>query len=182
MAPASESKKETASKKSEKKGGLHIADTVQSLADSVRKELNKRIGGSGRKAKTRGADLAVTLIKLQRSAFDKAFKIVTRVQEGADKVVKEHVEDASWLPGEGKDIVKEWSRTLSDGRAEFQKTVDKSYDLLRGYFERVKKEQKSAGKKTSVPRSKVPSKKKTAARKAVASKPKPAPETNTTTM
>ncbi len=169
------STKEKGKKASGKASGtrLHIADTVQSLADSLRKELTKRTGGSTRKAKIRGADLAVSAIKMQRSAVDKAFKIVTRVQESADKAVKGQMDDADWLPDEGKDIVKEWSRTLADGRAEFQKTVDKSYDLLRGYFERVKREQRTSGKKAAAPKSKA--KKKSRAKRPA--KAKPAAET-----
>ncbi len=166
MAAASGEKKSSAGgKTSAKKGGYGIADKIRSLTGDVRKNVSKRIEKPGRAAKVQTAELAVSLVKLQRSAFDKVLKVATKVQERADKAVKDRVQEAEWMPNEGKDIVKEWSRTLEDGRAEFQKTVDKSYDLLRGYFERVAKEQKTSGKKSPAAEVKAPVKKKPAAKK-----------------
>ena len=169
MPSAMQAKKVAAGKKSAaKKSGFRIGDTIQSLTEKVRKELSKRIKIPRGKAKARTVDFAIAVIKLQQSAFDSTFKLLTRVQERGDRLVKDHVEEAAWLPGEGRDIVKEWSRTLNDGRAEFQKTVDKSYDLLRDYFERVRKEQKGAPKTAAA--SAVAAKKKPAAKKKAAPK------------
>ena len=173
MAPVSQAKKKMAGKKPNGKSVLKIADHIQSLAEGLRKQVSKQVDGVGSKAKKRSAGFAVSLVKFQRSAVDKAFKILTKVQERSDQVIEEYIEDAEWLPAEGKDIVKEWNRILSDGRAEFQKTVDKSYDLMCSYLERVKKTQKVAGKGAA--KSAFAGKKRTVAKKA-ASKPKSVPE------
>lgn len=165
MAPASQTKRQTASKvskASKEKGLSQIGDSIQSLMGSLRKEFSKRVNGP--RAKMHTAEFAVTMIKLQQAAFDKALEVVTRVQKRSEKMVKDHVDEASWLPAEGKEIIKEWSRTLSDGRREFQKAVDKSYDLLRSYFERLQKEQKAAAEKPSGARSRAAARKKPAAR------------------
>jgi hypothetical protein len=169
MAPVAA--KKSAAKKSKGNAVTQIADKAQALAGNLRKDLGKRIDGAGGDAKIKAAKLAVMLIKLQRSAFDKAFKLLSQVQERGDKLVKNHVEDASWLPAEGKEVVKEWSRTLNDGRAEFQKTVDKSYDLLGTYFERIQKSGKPAARKAAAPVKKSPAgKKKPATKKSAAAK------------
>jgi polyhydroxyalkanoate synthesis regulator phasin len=174
MAPVAA--KKSASKKSKENGLMKIADRVQSLTENLRKDLSKRVGGAGNEAKARTAKLAVMLIKLQRSTFDKAFKILSQVQERGDKLIKEHVEEGAWLPAEGKEVVKEWSRTLNDGRAEFQKTADKSYDLIRAYFERIQKA-KPAARKAAASTTKGPARKKPAAKKAKVAKHKAAHET-----
>jgi len=172
---ASVATKKTAAKKSKGNGMMHLADKVQSMAENLRKDLRKQIDGAGTGAKVRTAKLAVTMVKLQRSTFDRAFKILSQVQKRSDKLLKDHIEDASWMPAEGSEVVKEWSRTLNDGRAEFQKTVDKSYDLLRAYFERLEKSAKPISKRANASAKKRPAgKKKTTAKRATTPKHKTA--------
>lgn len=125
-------------------GAAKSASKARSLTENLRKDLGKRIDGAGNEAKAQTAKLAVMLIKFQRSTFDKAIKVLSQVQKRGDKLVNQYAHESSWLPAEGKQAVKEWSRTLDHGRAEFQKTVDKSYDLVRMYFERVQKTAKPA--------------------------------------
>lgn len=157
------------------KGAKKLTDGVQSMADNAWTELNKRVEGAGNSAKVRSAGLAIALIKVQRSAFDRTLKLLAQVQKQSDKLLKDHVEEAAWMPAEGRDIIKEWNRTLNDGRAEFQKTVDKSYDLLRMLFERVEKKAKQRTAKTSgsakaaiAPKKKAPARKKSVVKKAAA--------------
>jgi hypothetical protein len=180
MAPVAAARK-SVSKKSKGNKVMQFADRAQVLAGNLRKDLGKRIDGAGGDAKTKAAKLAVMLIKLQQSTFDKALKMLSQVQERGDKLVKKHVEDAAWLPAEGKEAVKEWSRTLNDGRAEFQKAVDKSYDLIRTYFERIQKSGKPAAKKAAAPVKKSPvGKKKPAVKKRVVARQKTSDSTMAT--
>jgi hypothetical protein len=148
--------------KTAKKGAAHtsdesrmqkIADSIQSTAEKLRDRVANGVHDSGTAAKVRSVDVSIAVIKLQRSMFDRTFKMLARIQKYSDKLVKRHVQGADWLPNEGKDIVKEWSHMLDEGRVEFEKTVDKSYDLLKEYLERVRKQQASAGKKTGVAKS-----------------------------
>jgi hypothetical protein len=177
MVIGKEGKKQT---ESVTKGAKKVSAKVLSMADDVLKELNKRVEGAGISAKQHSAGAAVTLIDLQRSAFDRALNVLGQVQKQGDKLLKEHVEEASWMPAEGKDIIKEWNRTLNDGRGEFQKTVDKSCDLLRTLFDRVEKKQQILAKQRDVKSNetakaaggapkKAPVKKKRAAKKKVTS-------------
>jgi len=152
--------KKSFGKKAKKSPVMKIADSAQSMAKSLRKDLSNRIDGAGSEAKMRAAKLAIIFINLQHSTFDRTFKLLSRVQKSGDKLVKDHVEEAVWLPEEGKEVVKEWSRTLNEGRVEFQKTVDKSYELLRTYFERVQKSGKPAVRKAAAPQKKASSNKK----------------------
>ena len=147
-----------------RKGCEMMAEVIQSMVDSVRKHL----GCSRNKAKTQSAEMVAKAINVQRSAFDKAFKIAADVQERTDKMIVDQVKDAAWMPEEGRKLVQEWSRTLASGWVEFKKTVDKSYDLLGAYLERVKEQEKISPKK-------LPAKNKVAAKvapkKAVVKKP-----------
>ncbi len=166
------------------KGAKKVMDKAQSMADNAWKELNNRVEDVGVTTKQRSAGAAVTLIKLQRSAFNGTLNLLAQVQKRGDTLLKERVEEASWMPAEGKEIIKEWNRTLNDGRVEFQKTVDKSYDLLRVLFERVEKKNqilakqrvaKSSGaaKAASGAPKQAPVKRKPAAKKSAAKKKVP---------
>ena len=124
-----------------------IADSIQSTAEKLRDKVGDNVHDSGVAVKVRGVGVSIALVKLQHSLFDRSFKALARLEKYSDKLVKRHIQGAQWMPNEGKDIVKEWSQMLNDGRVDFQKTVDKSYDLLKGYLERIREEQASTAKK-----------------------------------
>ena len=114
--------------RSAKKGGTHptdesrmqkIADSIQSTAEKLRERVTNGVHDSGTAAKVRSVDVTLALIKLQRSMFDRSFKVLARLQKYSDKLVKRHIQGADWMPCEGKDIVKEWSSMLDDGRVEY---------------------------------------------------------------
>ncbi len=173
MATASKTSKKAAVRPSDESRIQKIADGIQATAAKVREQVASNVHDSGAAAKVRSVDVTISVLKLQRSLFDRSFKVLARLQKYSDKLVKKHIQGAEWLPSEGKDIVKEWSGMLNDGRVEFQKTIDKSYDLLKDYLERVRKEQSSGGKKKVVSKaSTVASKAKSAAKPAVAGKAK----------
>ena len=165
-----------AKKKTKKSDAFSIqklTDNIQKTADNLRKEVKTRLKDSSAKAKTQSFDLAISMAKLQQSALDQAFKQLANLQKRSDKLIKNYVQKADWMPSEGKNIVEEWSRMLNSGRDDFQQTMDKSYDLLKNGLERVKKDQKTATKKTTTAK-KASKKKPTAAKKKAATKKKPA--------
>ena len=151
-----------------------IADSIQSTAEKLRDQLANGVHDSGAAAKDRSVGVTIALIKLQRSMFDRSFKVLARLEKYSDKLMKKHVQGANWMPAEGKDIVKEWNQMLNDGRVEFQKTVDKSYDLLTDCLERIRKEQASVGKKTAAAVSAKVSKAKSATRAKIVTRTKSA--------
>lgn len=157
------------SKKTDESRVKKLADNVQATAEKLRENVKGRIQDSGSTAKARGVDLAISLVKLQRTASDQAFKALAGLQVQGDKLVRQHIQEADWMPPEGKDIVKEWSRMLNEGRAEFCKTLDKSFGLLSDGLERVRKEQAAVSKKPVAAKSAGGARKKSAPRKKKAS-------------
>jgi hypothetical protein len=150
MATAGKTTKKAAVKPSDESRMQKIADGIQSTAEKLRDKVKHNVHDSSVAVRSRTMGVTIALIKLQRSAFDRSFKALSSVQKYSDKLVKRHLQDAAWMPKEGKDIVKEWSQMLNEGRADFQNTVDKSYDLLTDCLERIRKEPVSIGKKKVV--------------------------------
>ncbi len=136
---------------------------TEDLRDSLEKSAEQAADQTSRRA----AKLALAVVEFQKSAFDNAFKVLGQVQDQSTKAVSGMLLEADWLPREGKQVVREWSRVLHDGRKEFEQTVDKSFDLVTHFLDRVQegKPSKAAAKK------KVATKKKPAPKKAAAKKP-----------
>lgn len=171
-----------------------IEDTVGKVNDTIdkaikrtedlRDSLEKSAEQAADQTTRRAAKLALAVVEFQKSAFDNALKVLGQVQDQSTKAVSGMLVEADWLPREGKQVVREWSRVLHDGRKEFEQTVDKSFDLVTHFLERVQdaKPTRATAKKKAAAKKK-PAAKKPAVKKAVAKKPvakkaaaKPAPK------
>jgi len=151
--------------------GESAVESLGKYAEELRKQVEKGVDQSVGKTQKAATDVALKLVKLQRKTFDSTFKVIAKVQERSEKAVNDYVKGASWLPAEGKEVVKDWSRMLRDGRADFQKTVDKSYDLVGSYLGRLKKQgAKKPAKKAPARKKKAAPKKKRATKKRAAKK------------
>jgi hypothetical protein len=105
----------------------------------------------------RSAQMALSVIELQRKTFDNTLKGVGKLQDQTGKMLHKMAQNSSWVPDEGKQVVDEWNKATHRGREEFKKTMDKSFDLLARYFERVKK---GPAPKKPAARKRAPAKKK----------------------
>lgn len=140
-----------------------ITDRAEKLKDTISKRAEDAAAGTQRRA----TKLMLSVIDFQKTTFDNTFKIIAQIQEQSEKAVQNLVEDAGWLPKEGKTIIREWIRMLRAGRSDFQKTVDKSFDLVTDYFERVvKTEEASVVAPKKAASKKRPARKKAASKKA----------------
>lgn len=109
----------------------------------------------------RSAQMALSVIELQRKTFDNTLKGVGKLQDQTGKMLHKMAQNSAWVPDEGKQVVDEWNKATHRGREEFKKTMDKSFDLLAKYFERVKKGEPH---KKAAARKRAPAKKKTKAK------------------
>lgn len=140
-------------------------DKVTDKAEQLRGKLKKGAEDAAAGTQRRATKLVLSVVDFEKTTFDNAFKVISQLQEQSEKAVQNLVEGMNWLPKEGKSIVKEWIHMLRMGRGDFKKTVDKSFDLLTDYLERVSKAEEAAAKTAAA---KAPAKKKTAKKKAAA--------------
>jgi len=78
--------------------------------------------------------IAKQMIEFNKSSFDNTFTAMVLLQEQTEKMVNSFMEQANWLPEEGRNILDEWLATYKKGRDEFKKTVDESFQKVREYF------------------------------------------------
>ena len=118
---------------------------------------------------------ARSLVKFQKGTTKAGLNVVGKVQEYTEKSLRDAVKKGKWLPEEGKDVVDEWAKMMDSGINEFGKVVDKSFDLMLKYLDRVEKDakEKEAKPKTVAKQSvekKAPAKKAAAKKKATSKK------------
>ncbi len=141
------------------------AKNVRKRAKNIVKRARTRIQSvNADSTRRRAAKLTISVIDFQKVAFDNTIDLIGRLQEQTGKMLHEAVDNLSWVPGEGKEVVDEWIKTVNKGRKDFKQSSDKSFDLISKFVKRIDREQstKAAAKR--------PTKKKSAAKKKTARK------------
>ncbi len=74
------------------------------------------------------------MIDFQKNTFDNSFKAMSTLQEQGEKMVSMFLEQAPWLPPEGKKAVVEWIKAYNKGREDFKQAVDENFSKVQDYF------------------------------------------------
>ncbi len=78
-------------------------------------------------------NFAKQMIEFQKATFDNSFNAAVMMQDQAEQLFNTSVEQAGWLPEEGKRMVDEWVRICKAGRDGFKNAVDENFDKLTEY-------------------------------------------------
>jgi uncharacterized coiled-coil DUF342 family protein len=78
--------------------------------------------------------LAKQMIDFNKATFDNTFSAMVLLQEQTEKMVSTFMEQATFLPAEGKKMLNDWVETYKKGRENFKKTVDESFAKVEDYF------------------------------------------------
>lgn len=74
------------------------------------------------------------MIDFQKATFDNSFKAMATLQEQGEKMVSMFMDQASWLPKEGKKAITEWINAYQKGREDFREAVEKNFSKVQAYF------------------------------------------------
>jgi gas vesicle protein len=74
------------------------------------------------------------MIDFNKATLDNTFNAVAMLQEQAEKTAKTLLDQASWLPPEGKKAINAWVEAYQKGRQNFKKTVDDSFKKVEDFF------------------------------------------------
>ena len=74
------------------------------------------------------------VIKFNKTIFDNAFKAMTMAQEQGEKMITSSLDQASWLPEEGKNAILNWIKAYQKGSETFKSAVDEQYKKVEDYF------------------------------------------------
>lgn len=79
------------------------------------------------------------MIEFHKTTFDNTFNAMEILQEQTEKMVNMFLEQAPWLPAEGKQAVNEWVKTYKKGREAFKEGANESYEKVEEFFGNIEK-------------------------------------------
>jgi hypothetical protein len=78
--------------------------------------------------------IAKQMIQFNKTAMDNGFRAMAMVYEQNEKIAGAFLEQATWLPEEGKKAIKDWMTTYKSGCENFKSLVDDSYAKVDSFF------------------------------------------------
>ncbi|HNU74819.1 MAG TPA: hypothetical protein PLE36_14045 [Deltaproteobacteria bacterium] len=82
------------------------------------------------------------VIDFQKASFDNSFNAMVLIQEQTEKMAKTFLDQANWLPEEGKSVLNQWIGAYKKGRDDFKKSVDENFRKVDEYFSASEKSKK----------------------------------------
>lgn len=77
------------------------------------------------------------MLEFNKSSFDNTFNALSMLQEQYERMINSFMEQATWLPEEGKKALNEWLDSYKKGREAFKETVDASFQKVEDYFSKT---------------------------------------------
>ena len=79
------------------------------------------------------------MLEFNKTAFDNGFNAMLTIQEQNEKMLSTFLEQATWLPEEGKKLIQEWVEAYKKGIDDFKKVSDENYKKVDSFFKSAKK-------------------------------------------
>ncbi len=84
-------------------------------------------------------DFFKQVIDFQKTSFDNSFNAMKMVQEQTEKIANSFIEQATWVPEEGRKALVQWVNAYKKGRDDYKKAVDESFKKVEEYFSTLEK-------------------------------------------
>jgi hypothetical protein len=78
--------------------------------------------------------IAKQMIQFNKTTFDNSFKAMTMVYEQNEKMLNTFLDQAAWMPPDGKKAVTDWMGSYKKGCDDFKKMVDDNYKKVESFF------------------------------------------------
>jgi len=74
------------------------------------------------------------MLDFNKSSFTNAFNAMVMVQDQTETMSNSLLEQATWLPEEGKKAIHDWIEACKKGREEYKKLVEEAYKKVQALF------------------------------------------------
>ncbi len=74
------------------------------------------------------------MIEFNKTSFDNSFSAMVMIQDQTENMVNTLLDQATWMPAEGRKAINEWVDSYKKGRETFKKTVDDSFKKVEASF------------------------------------------------
>ena len=75
------------------------------------------------------------MLEFNKASFDNSFNAMVMLQEQAEKSAHMMLDQATWIPEEGRNAINEWVKAYKKGRIDFKKFVDDNFQKVEAYFQ-----------------------------------------------
>ena len=89
------------------------------------------------------AKIAKQMIDFQKTMFDNTYNAMVLVQEQTERTANALLDQATWMPEEGKKAITDWVNAYKKGREDFKKGVDENFKRVEDFFITFDKEKKA---------------------------------------
>ncbi len=79
------------------------------------------------------------MLEFNKAAFDNSFNAMLTIQEQNEKMFHTFLEQATWIPEEGKKLIQEWVNAYKKGCEDFKKVADDNYKKVVEFFSSASK-------------------------------------------
>ena len=83
------------------------------------------------------------MLEFNKTAFDNSFMAMLTIQEQNAKMVNTFLEQATWMPEEGKKVIRNWVDTYRKGCEDFKKGMDDNFKRVESFFTGAEKSEKA---------------------------------------
>ena len=94
-------------------------------------------------------NVATQMIGFHKATFHNTFNAMVMLQEQTEKMVKTFLEQATWLPEEGKEVINEWVKAYKKGREDLKKAANENFKRVEDFFAGAEKIGKAKPEKAS---------------------------------
>lgn len=74
------------------------------------------------------------MVDFNKVAFNNAFNAMVMVQDQTEAMANTMLNQAAWLPEEGKKALKDWVDAFKKGRETYKQSVDDAFKKVEDYF------------------------------------------------
>lgn len=74
------------------------------------------------------------MLDFNKSAFENSFNAMVMLQQQAERAANTILDQATWLPEEGRKAIQQWADSYKKGRDDFKKLIDENYSRVESYF------------------------------------------------
>jgi hypothetical protein len=103
-------------------------DTIIGVRFSSR---NKKQGGPMMDIRA----LLMQMVGLQKTSIDNGFDALATIQDEAERITNDLMDQAGWVPSVSKGYMKEWFNMMKENRNDFKKAIDDGFAQMGGYVD-----------------------------------------------
>ncbi len=74
------------------------------------------------------------MVEFNQATFNSSFNAMMMMQDQLERVAVTALDQAAWMPAEGREAIDNWVQTCKSGQENFKKYMDESFKKVEAYF------------------------------------------------